>query len=57
VRRRDLIAAGCLTDANPARDPPEKLPKMAREEPQPPSTEHLEAILRDVDTRHLLPWS
>jgi len=43
-----------LTDANPARDPRVRLPKMTREEPQPPSAEHLEAILRVVDAKHLL---
>lgn len=32
-------------DPNPARDPRVKLPKRVREEPQPPSSEHLLAIL------------
>lgn len=32
-------------DPNPARDPRVKLPKRVREEPQPPSAEHVEAIL------------
>jgi integrase len=40
---------------NPARDPRVKLPKNTREEPQPPSAEHLEAILRAVDAKHCLP--
>jgi integrase len=40
---------------NPARDPRVKLPKNIREEPQPPSAKHLEAILRAVDAKHRLP--
>ena len=38
-----LDFAGC--DPNPARDPKVKLPKQVREEPQPPSSEHVLAIL------------
>ena len=32
-------------DPNPARDPRVKKPKLVREEPNPPSAEHVEAIL------------
>jgi integrase len=35
-------------DPNPVRDPRVKLPKRVREEPQPPSAEHLLAILDNV---------
>jgi integrase len=35
-------------DPNPARDPRVKLPKRTREEPQPPSAEHLAAILAAI---------
>ena len=52
---RLLLDFAGLAEANPARDPRVKLPKMAREEPQPPSAEHLEAILSAVDERRLLP--
>jgi integrase len=38
-----LDFAGC--DPNPARDPKVKLPKQVRDEPQPPSAEHVLAIL------------
>ncbi len=38
-----LDFAGC--DPNPARDAKVKLPKQVREEPQPPSAEHVLAIL------------
>ena len=38
-----LDFAGC--DPNPARDPKVRLPKQVRDEPQPPSAEHVLAIL------------
>lgn len=38
-------------DPNPARDPRVKLPKRVREEPQPPSAEHLLAILDAMGAR------
>jgi integrase len=43
-----------LAGNNPARDPRVKLPKMAREEPNPPPADHLAAILDAVDARHRL---
>ena len=42
-------------EPNPARDPRVKLPKQVREEPQPPSAGHWEAILGALDARHRLP--
>lgn len=44
------------TDPNPLRDPRVRLPKRVREEPQPPSSEHLLAILDQIHdpTRRLL---
>jgi integrase len=41
-----LDFAGC--DPNPARDPRVKLPKHVREEPDPPSAEHVLAILDNL---------
>lgn len=41
-------------EPNPARDSRVRLPKMEREEPNPPSAEHWEAILGAVDARHRL---
>jgi integrase len=40
--------------ANPARDPRVKLPKHVRDEPQPPTGEHLLAILAAMPARHRL---
>jgi integrase len=42
-------------EPNPARDARVRLPKNTREEPNPPSAEHWEAIVRAVDARHRLP--
>jgi integrase len=41
-------------DPNPARDPRVKLPKRVREEPQPPSSEHLLAILDAMGEKYRL---
>jgi integrase len=38
-------------DPNPARDPRVKLPKHVREEPQPPSSEHFEAIIEALGSK------
>ena len=38
-------------DPNPARDPRVKLPKQVREEPNPPSAEHTEAILAAIGAK------
>ena len=40
-----LVLDHAEIDPNPARDPRVKLPKQVREEPNPPSAEHTEAIL------------
>jgi integrase len=40
-----LLLDYAQVDPNPARDPRVKLPKQVREEPNPPSAEHTEAIL------------
>jgi integrase len=47
-----LDYAGC--DPNPARDPRVKLPKRTREEPQPPPSEHVEAILAALGAKYRL---
>jgi integrase len=41
-------------EPNPARDARVKLPKMQREEPQPPSAQHWAAILGALNARHRL---
>jgi integrase len=41
-------------DPNPARDSRVKLPKQTREEPNPPSAEHVEAILGAMSERYRL---
>jgi integrase len=39
---------------NPARDPSVRLPREEREEPQPPSAEHVETVFRLVPSKHRL---
>jgi integrase len=39
---------------NPARDPSVKLPREEREEPEPPSAEHVEAVYRLLPSKHRL---
>jgi integrase len=40
---------------NPARDSAVKLPREEREEPQPPSAEHVETVFRLIPSKHRLP--
>jgi integrase len=54
--RQKVIAVRLLldfagSDPNPARDPKVKLPKQVREEPKPPSAEHVLAILDALAAR------
>ena len=46
-----LLLDHASVDPNPARDPRVRLPKRVREEPQPPSAEHFEAILEALGTK------
>jgi integrase len=46
-----LLLDYAQVDPNPARDPRVKLPKRVREEPNPPSAEHVEAILAALGAR------
>lgn len=40
---------------NPARDPAVKLPREEREEPQPPSADHVASVYRLIPSKHRLP--
>jgi integrase len=46
-----LLLDFAAVEPNPARDPRVKLPKQTREEPNPPTAEHVEAILAAVGAK------